>query len=467
MKKKLLYVSMLALSSLVVASCKKKEVLTDDIVGLGGDKWAKSSLDQWIYDNYTKPFNIEVKYKWDRSELSEIYKTVVPIKEDLVIPVMDIIKQTWINPYIEVKGADFIKTYSQKQFYLAGSPSHNADGTITLGQAEAGRKIIMLDLNTFDKTNKRAVRRILHTMHHEFGHILHQNIAFTPEFQRISIGSYTPTWFNLSNAEALSMGFITPYASSGKDDDFVEMLATLVEGGEANFDNVINNLFVLGSNGAVVRSALGVYEQNTEARSKLLRKKAIVIDYLKEKWGIDLAELQAKTQAAIEAQAQTPDFHTLVGPGRSVTTLTINPQRAVKQSAKFLTAFNTANNNIKAAAPVRFIDNISLVFSTANRITLRVNIVNPVANTAINADFNFDVNIVDGVCTFKYATQPTTGTNFVNARSVEALMPTLINYFRDQEFKIRWVDDIIPQSKSILGGLVKTNDATSYLYGIL
>jgi substrate import-associated zinc metallohydrolase lipoprotein len=467
MKKRLLYISMVMLSSLVVASCKKKEVLTDNIVGLGGDTWVKGPLDEWIYQNYTKPYNIEVKYKWDRSELSDIYKTVVPIKEDLVIPVMDIIKQTWINPYVEVKGADFIKTYSQKQFYLAGSPSFNSDGTITLGQAEAGRKIIMLDLNTFDKSNKRAVRQILHTMHHEFGHILHQNIAFTPEYQRISAGSYTPTWFNLSNAEALSLGFITPYASSGKDDDFVEVLATLFEGGEANFDNVINNLFVLTSSGAVVRNALGVYEPNSEARNKLLRKKAIVIDYLREKWGINMAELQAKTQVAIEAAAQTPEFHTLVGPGKQITTININPQRAVKQSAKFMTAYNTANNNLKAAAPVRFIDNISLLFGTANRVTLRVNIVNPVANTTINADFNYDVSIVNGVATFKFATQPTTGANFVNARTVEAMIPTLTAYFTDQEFKIRWIDDIIPQSKGIFGGLVKTNDPTSFLYGIL
>ncbi|WP_426326302.1 substrate import-associated zinc metallohydrolase lipoprotein [Pedobacter sp. R-06] len=486
MKKKLL-LSIVALATIFLAGCSKKDDLSANLVGLGGDTWTKGPIDEWISANYTTPYNIEVKYKWDRSELGEIYKNVVPVKEELVVPIMDIIKKTWIDPYVAVKGANFMKTYTQKQFYLAGSPSYNSNGTITLGTAEAGRKIVLLDLNTFNPANKPAVKQILHTMHHEFGHILNQNIAVTPDYQRITPSDYTATWFNIfrgaySSTAALDKilyendfwgkGFVTPYSRSNKDDDFVETLSTLLEGGAANFDNIINNLFVYDGL-YIKRNGKGVYEQNTDARSKLLRKKAIVISYMKDSWGIDLADLQTRTQAAIEAQSPTADFNSLLGPGKTYGTITVNPQKLTGLSAKFLTAYNTANTTLQAGNPQTnkgyYIDNISLIFTAANKVTLRVNFMDPTAALGVgfNGDFDYNINNVNGTITMTYANpQPTTVT-YGNARVIETYIPTLLAYFNNQQFSIRWVDDIVPQSKSIFGGLVKTTDPTSYLFGTL
>lgn len=486
MKKKLL-ITMVALATVFLAGCSKKDDLSANINGLGGDTWAKGPIDEWISTNYTTPYNIEVKYKWDRSELGEFYKNVVPVKEELVIPVMSIIKKTWIEPYIAVKGEDFMKKYTQKQFYLAGSPSYNSNGTITLGTAEAGRKIVLLDLNTFDPANKPAVKQILHTMHHEFGHILNQNIAVTADFQRITPSDYTATWFNIfrgaySSTAALDKimyeadfwgkGYITPYSRSNKDDDFVETLSTLLEGGQANFDNIINNLFVYDGL-YIKRNGKGVYEQNTDARTKLLKKKTIVVSYLKDGWGIDMTNLQTRTQAAIEAQSPTPDFNSILGPAKTYGTITVNPQKLTGLSAKFLTAFNTANTTLQAGNPQTnkgyYIDNISLIFTAANKVTLRVNFMDPTAALGVgfNGDFDYTINNVNGTITMAYTTPQPTTTTYANARVIETYIPTLLAYFNNQQFNIRWVDDIVPQSKSIFGGLVKTTDATSYLFGTL
>lgn len=486
MKKNLISLS-IALAAIMLNGCSKKENLTANIVGLGGDTWAKGPIDDWISTNYTTPYNIEVKYKWDRSELGEINKNVVPVLEQLVVPVMDAIKKTWIDPYVAVKGADFIKKYAQKQFYLAGSPSYNSNGTITLGTAEAGRKIVLLDLNTFDPDDKAAVKQILHTMHHEFAHILHQNVAFSTDYQRITPGDYTATWFNifrgaysanptldkiLYEADFWGKGFITPYSRSNKDDDFVEMIATLLEGGQANFDNIINNLFLYDGI-YIKRNGKGVYEQNTDARNKLLRKKTIVTAYLKDNWGIDLTDLQAKTQVAIEANSPLADFNSLLGPGKAYTTITINPQKLTGLSAKFLTAYNTANASMQTGNTTTlksyYIDNISLRFTTAGKVTLRVNFMDPTAvlGAGFNADFDYAVNNVNGTFTMAYITpQPTTVT-YANARVVETYLTALLAYFNNEQFTTRWVDDIVPQSKSIFGGLVKTTDPGSYLFGTL
>lgn len=479
MKKTLFKISLFACIVIFLTGCSKDEKLTSDIVGLGGDTWEKGPIDEWISTNYTNPYNIEVKYKWDRSELGEIYKNVVPVKEELVIPVMDIIKKTWIDPYIAIKGEDFIKTYSQKQFYLAGSPSYNSNGTITLGTAEAGRKIVLLDLNTFDTKNKAAVKQILHTMHHEFGHILNQNIAVTADYQRITPADYTATWFNifrgaysansvedkiLYEADFWGKGYITPYSRSNKDDDFVEMLATLLEGGEANFNNIINNLFIYDGL-YIKRNGKGVYEQNSDARSKLLKKKAIVVAYMKDSWGINLTDLQIKTQEAIDLSSPVADFNSLLGPGKTYSRIDINPQKLTGLSSSFLTAYDNANTGLQNGMGL-YIDNISLLFTAANRMILRVNFMDPTIALGVgyNADFNFTTTNNNGVLSLAYTNpQPTNG----NARAIEASIPSLLAYFNNQTFHVRWVEDIIPQSKSIFGGLVKTTNPNSYLFGTL
>jgi len=51
-----------------MASCHKKDNLGDvsKIPGLGGDSSVTNSIDQWIYDTLTVPFNVSAKYRWDK-----------------------------------------------------------------------------------------------------------------------------------------------------------------------------------------------------------------------------------------------------------------------------------------------------------------------------------------------------------------------------------------------------------------
>lgn len=267
---------------LILGACKKQEALNADAIrGLGGDKWVGGPIDQWIMDNYTKPYNIEVKYKWDVSEL-DMTKTLVPVKEEKVIPVLETIKKTWIIPYENLAGADFIKMMAQKQFVLVGSPQYNPNNTITLGEAESGRKITLFVINDFDKSDKYEVKRMLHTIHHEFAHILHQHIAFSSNYQKITPDGYDATWFNYSNSEARALGFITAYARSNKDDDFVEMIATMLVEGKAGFAATLNSTTANG-------------------RALLLQKQAMVTSYMKEAYGIEIGDLQDATESAIDA----------------------------------------------------------------------------------------------------------------------------------------------------------------------
>ena len=288
----------------IMVACKKEDDLgdVDDIPGLGGDTWVKGPIDYWIYDSLTKPYNIAVKYKWDQFEL-ELNKTLVPPREEKVIPVMEAVKKVWINTYVAEAGDLFIKKYCPKFFVLAGSASYNTDGTITLGTAEGGRKVVLYVLNDFrtktmpdyKPSDSSNIKMMFHTIEHEFGHILHQNVLYPQDFKRISVGLYTANWTNMSDAAAGRDGFVTAYAMSAPDEDFVEMIAMMLIEGKAGFDKIVNSIPAGTSINGTTQA---------DAKSKLRQKEAIVVTYFKDVWDIDFYSLQTRVRAAFVSLIQ-------------------------------------------------------------------------------------------------------------------------------------------------------------------
>jgi substrate import-associated zinc metallohydrolase lipoprotein len=284
----------------VLVSCKKEDPLpsVDNIPGLGGDTWAEGPIDTWIFDNLTTPYNIAVKYKWDQSEI-ELNKTVVPVKEEQVIPVMSAIKKAWIDVYEAEAGNLFVKKYTPKFFILEGSGSYNSDGTTTLGTAEGGRKVVLYQLNYFRTSampgfvpsDSTVIKEVFHTIHHEFGHILHQNVMYPLGFKRITVGLYTTNWNNVSTAAARLDGFVTPYSMSGPDDDFVEMISIMLTEGKAGFNRIVNDIRGISPNGTTAE----------QAKDRLRQKETLIVDYFQTVWKIDFYSLQARTRAAVES----------------------------------------------------------------------------------------------------------------------------------------------------------------------
>jgi substrate import-associated zinc metallohydrolase lipoprotein len=285
-------------ASVVLLSCKKEDPLTvDDISGLGGDTWTKGPLDQWLYDTLVVPYNIATKYKWDQSEL-DLNKDIVPPKEEKVIPVMQSVKRVWMEPYIAQAGLLFFKKYSPKLFVLAGSANWNLDGSITLGTAEGGRKIVLYLLNDFKNKNmagyvpadSAVLKQMFHVIHHEFTHILDQNIRRPVEFDNVTKGFYTADWINTNDVAARQDGFITAYAESNPGEDFAEMTSIMLIEGKAGFDKIVNS--ISGTSGRGTTAA--------EAKAKLRQKESLVVNYYKQSWGIDFYALQTRVRTALQ-----------------------------------------------------------------------------------------------------------------------------------------------------------------------
>lgn len=275
-------IKILLLSTLVAAlalttySCREKEEIANDIniPGLGGTDEVKNELDKWLFDTYTKTYNIEVVYRWDASQMQgSITSQLVPIKAELVQPMMDIISKVWFEPYLKAAGATFLKEMAPKKIVLVGSPEYQS-GAIKLGQAEGGRKILLLNANNFDPSNDAGLRQYLHTIEHEFAHILHQTKLFDKSFETISGRYYDPAgWKAVTNNDAYKLGFLRNYAMSGKDEDFAEMLSMIMVYGRGWYENTI-----------IPIATASTVEPN--AANHLRAKEEIVVDYMDKVWGI-------------------------------------------------------------------------------------------------------------------------------------------------------------------------------------
>ncbi|WP_084439630.1 zinc-binding metallopeptidase [Dyadobacter alkalitolerans] len=285
-----------------LSSCKEEEIgEVEDIPGLGGDEWVQGPIDKWILDSLVTPYNISAKYKWDQFEFGNITKTLVPPDESQVVPLLSTIKKAWTVPYVQEAGKVFYNKFSPKFFILSGSNEYNAEGSITLGTAEGGRKVVLFGVNLFkikgmagyDAARDSSFVKdwFLHTIHHEFGHILHQTVLYPVEYKAVSRSLYQGgNWINWSDNDARRDGFITAYSSLNFDEDFVEMIAMMLTEGKAGFDKIVN---------AIPEGTSPRGTTKAQAQAALRQKEAIVVAYYKNTWKIDFYSLQNRVRGSM------------------------------------------------------------------------------------------------------------------------------------------------------------------------
>lgn len=273
-------VAMGMLAGGVFTSCSE-DALSDKSI-FDTDPPQRNELDNWLLTEYVEPYNINFKYRLDDKETNQQYN-LVPADYDKSIALAKLVKFLWLESYEELMNDNgkFIKTYCPKVITPIGSKAYNPDSqSVVLGTAEGGLKVILYNVNELDVDNPDV--EVLNewyfkTMHHEFSHILHQTINYPVEYNEISMGKYTgPSWVNLKEQEALLLGFISPYASTETQEDFVEMIANYVTHDAAWWRDRMN--------------------MAGDAKDALQQKLDIVKDYLADAWDIDLDKLRSIVQ---------------------------------------------------------------------------------------------------------------------------------------------------------------------------
>lgn len=214
---------------------------------------ANTETDTWIEENLRKPYNIQVIWRYTDIETDMGYN-VIPPQERHVRPFLQTLNDVFIKSYVDVyegnpaykDSRDFIRTYVPKQIQLLGEWEYQDNGTIRLGVAEGGRKIILSGVNYWREPSR--LQRFLHTIFHEFSHIMHQTKLYNIEFEQITKEGYTAQWSNpvdnysLRMAQAREQGFVSDYARKNRDEDFVETLAYYVMLSPEGWTSFLNSI---------------------------------------------------------------------------------------------------------------------------------------------------------------------------------------------------------------------------------
>lgn len=271
-----LSVVLLAFSTLLT-SCYKEESLNSESI-VKTDNVDYTPFDYWLQRNYVAPYNINFKYRYEDNESDMNYYTI-PARYDAAIILAHLVKYMCLEAYDEAGGIEFTRSNFPKLIFTIGEWEYENNGTYILGTAEGGRKILLSGANYVEQYMKNADdmnKYYLKTIHHEFTHILNQNINYTADFQLITGSGYVAgKWSTESyNTGYLQRGFISAYAQHSHSEDFAEMLSIYVCTGEQRWNNWMT-------------------QAGAEGSRAIAAKLDIVKSYMANAFGINLDKLRA------------------------------------------------------------------------------------------------------------------------------------------------------------------------------
>lgn len=260
----------------LTVSCSK-DVMSDESV-IKVAKYEENDFDRWLRVNYLTPYNIDFIYRYEFIESDMNYYTV-PADMTSSIMMAHLVKYLCIESYDEVAGITFTRTYFPKMFFLIGEFEYRNNGTMILGTAEGGKKILLSGLNylplmanDIEMLNYYYIK----TIHHEFVHILNQTCEYSADFQLITGSGYVAdSWSEYPYNEGyLQRGFISAYAQQSADEDFAEMMSIYITNSEEWWEAQME---AAGESG----------------RMYIDKKLDIVRDYMLDGFNIDIDQLRA------------------------------------------------------------------------------------------------------------------------------------------------------------------------------
>lgn len=287
--RKLKYLGVLLLSVAAVSftGCSEDDLSSTSVFDTTPQQ--RTEFDNWLLKNYVQEYNIDFKYHYNDKEADMNYNTI-PASYESSVAIAKLMKYMWLETYVEAVNKDFIRTYTPRVIQLTGSYKYDQNGSVVLGTAEQGMKVMLYGVNDLDLDNIRVNTTdhyeshdkqpldlnywFFHTMHHEFCHILTQTKNYSTDFKTISSGSYHSTdWINVSDKKAAKEGFVTGYASGEYNEDFAETYATYITMTADAWQKILETA---GPEGAAI----------------INKKLDMVKEYFSNSWGIDLDKLR-------------------------------------------------------------------------------------------------------------------------------------------------------------------------------
>lgn len=251
----------------------------------------ETDLDKRIEEEFVKEYNMAIRYRFVDRYIQPTQR-VAPPRLEVVGPMLDFIQKFWIDPFLEVQnGEAYFRSHVPSEVVLLGGLIFNANGTVTLGTADAGAQITFTDVNSIDPTDKAWEELQLQTVYHEFAHIVHQKHKLPTDFEKIAITGYTSagSWFTLTDEEALDRGFVSPYSTSSPNEDFAETVAFFL----------YNTDFVTEFLTDEPNCTTAECETRNAGRERIRQKVTAIKEHYLKVVGVNLDDVRAAVQAKL------------------------------------------------------------------------------------------------------------------------------------------------------------------------
>ncbi len=278
--KKLSYLLFTALLLLIIACSEEQIDTSKSLINLEKKDQKESKFDTYLYKIYTKPYNIEYHYRLTDKDKNMKY-TTTPASLEKSIEMANLIKYMCLDAYDKVAPKGFLRANFPKKITIVGSPAFDDNGNIVGGTAEGGLKIILYDVNAMDVNNLDILfTDYLRVIYHEFSHILHQKVDYSKTFKDISSQDYLGgSWpSSCGKDEVFQKGFVSCYARSDYNEDFVETLAYYLTYNDTQWNSLLEKAKEGGGN------------------AKINSKLQIIKKYMLEVWKIDVDALRNEIQ---------------------------------------------------------------------------------------------------------------------------------------------------------------------------
>ena len=274
---------------LIMSGCYQESELNVPVYE--GPNAIRNELDQYINENFVHDFGIAIRYRYVDRYVSPTQR-VTPPRLEVVLPMLGFIEDYWVAPFLAVNnGETFFRKHVPAEIILLGGLIYNEDGTVILGTADAGAKITFTDVNSLDLDNKDWVLQQLHTVYHEFAHIVHQRYKLPNAFETISPQGYTGpgAWYTLTDEEALQRGFVSPYATSSPNEDFAETVAYFL------FDENFYENFIYPEENCNTPDC----EKRNEGRVLIAQKLNSILAHYEKVTGVKLEDVREEVQSRL------------------------------------------------------------------------------------------------------------------------------------------------------------------------
>lgn len=325
---RLLPTGLLTLTLALAAGCRQTDEPVCPVSVLRSST-KTTDLDKYIDQEITKPYNIELYYRYRESEIDRSWVTS-PAPEGNSLQFANVLRYLFLEPYTEVMGIDFVRRFSPQALVLAGTLGYNPPPSKTNSRAFTlnGVKILFLNINAFNFPTQRAqferldalAERLktdasaqgeydtfkawldgenqyyldllrtsyLRTIFHESAHTFHQRTEISTDFDKISSLDYRQAdWvsgWSREGKNALHYGFITNYASQEPHEDLAELFGNYIILTPAEWEERLKTADVTPAG------------RPLSGRTIIERKFALLRTYLQDTWGLDIDALRTRVQ---------------------------------------------------------------------------------------------------------------------------------------------------------------------------